>query len=65
MHYSQSCITTPEKKPNYKSLYLEAKADIKEQDDVIVELKTRVADLQIELRTQRGIMAQIRELASK
>ena len=57
--------TTPEKKPNYKSLYLEAKADIKEQDDMIVELKTRVADLEIELRSQRGIMAQIRELASK
>ena len=57
--------TTSEKKPNYKKLYLDAQAEIKEQNDMIIELKTRVADLEIELRLQRGIMSQIRELANK
>lgn len=55
--------TTSEKKPNYKKLYLDVQAEIKEQNDMIIELKTRVADLEIELRLQRGIMSQIRKLA--
>ena len=56
---------TPEKKPNYKSLYLKSQEEIKEQNDMIIELKIRVADLEIELRSERGILAQIRELANK
>ena len=56
---------TPEKKPNYKSLYLKSQEKIKEQNDMIIELKIRVADLEIELRSERGILAQIRELANK
>ena len=56
---------TPEKKLNYKSLYQKAQAEIKEQNDMIIDLKTRVADLEIALRLERGVIAQIRELANK
>ena len=34
---------------------------MKLQNDIIIELKTRVADLEIELRLQLGIMSQIRQ----
>ena len=56
---------TPEKKLNYKSLYQKAQAEIKEQNDMIIDLKIRVADLEIELCNERGLLAKIHELANK